>query len=302
MLQNIHTTRKTGCYVAELQLNNCWVSSQGKESRKIMNTSTSISRSPLIFFLLVFALSIPWWALSLLPKAGGLPDNLPITDVGAVFVATEAASILTYREEGFDGVKRLLKRTFDYKRITQKIWYVPIIFLMPILYLLTYGVMRLIGIPLPSEWGISLAIIPLFVFFFIGAAGEELGYTGYAIDPMQDRWGALRASLILGSVWAIWHFPSMIELGQSPTLMAWGFLATVGWRILYVWIYNNTGKSVFGVILFHTIGNVGRSVFPGGRSHFELADAAVGYSIIAITALIVTFLWGSKTLARYRYA
>lgn len=235
-------------------------------------------------------------------KVEGLPDNLPVTDIGATFVPLIAASILVYREEKFGGVKRLLKRAFDYKRIKRKIWYVPIIFLMPILYLLTYEVMRLIGLPLPAEWHIPLLTPLLFVGFFIAAAGEELGYMGYVIDPMQDRWSALTTSLIVGSLWAIWHFPSMIQIGQTPTLMAWGFLATVAFRILYVWLYNNTGKSIFAVIFFHAMGNTGRSVFPGGRSHFELADAAVGYSIIAITAVIVTFLWGSKTLARYRYA
>lgn len=267
-----------------------------------MNTNTSISKSPLIFFLLVFALTIPFWVLSTMIKVEGLPDNLPVTDIGATFVPLIAASILVYREEKFAGVKRLLRRAFDYKRIKQKIWYVPIIFLMPLLYLLTYGVMRLIGLPLPAEWRIPFLTPLLFVGFFIAAAGEELGYMGYVIDPMQDRWSALTTSLIVGLVWAIWHFPSMIQIGQTPTLMAWGVLGTVGFRILYVWLYNNTGKSVFGVILFHAMGNTGRSVFPGGRSHFELADAAVGYSIIAITAVIVAFLWGSKTLARYRYA
>jgi membrane protease YdiL (CAAX protease family) len=267
-----------------------------------MSTSTSKPRSPLIFFLLVYALTIPFWALSSMVKVEGLPDNLPVTDIGATFVPLIAAAILVSREEGFDGVKRLLKRSFDYQRIKQKIWYVPIIFLMPLLYMLTYGVMRLIGLPVPLEWHIPLLTPLLFIAFFIAAAGEELGYMGYVIDPMQDRWSALTTCLIVGPVWAIWHFPSMIQIGQTPTLMAWGFLATVGFRILYVWLYNNTGKSVFGVILFHAMGNIGRSIFPGGRSHFELADAAVGYSIIALTALIVTFLWGAKTLARYRYA
>lgn len=267
-----------------------------------MNTSTSTSRSPLIFFLLVFALTVPLWALSTKVKVKGLPDNLPVTDIGATFVPLIAASILVYREEKFGGVKRLLRRAVDHQRIRQKIWYVPIIFLMPLLYILTYGVMRLIGLPLPAEWHIPLLTPLLFLGFFIAAAGEELGYMGYAIDPMQDRWSALTTCLIVGPVWAIWHFPSMIQLGQTPTLMAWGFLATVGFRILYVWLYNNTGRSIFGVILFHAMGNTGRSVFPGGRPHFELADAAVGYSIVVITAVIVTFLWGSKTLARYRYA
>lgn len=175
-----------------------------------------------IDLVLVYALSIPFWVLSTLVKVEGLPDNLPLTDIGAVFAPTIAASILVYREEKPGGVKRLLKRAFDYRRITQKIWYGPIIFLPPLLYLLTYGVMRLIGLPPPPN---------------------------------------------------------------------------VGFRILYVWLYNNTGKSIFGIILFHAISNTGRSVFPGGRPYYELADGAVGYSINAITAIIVTVLWGSKTLA-----
>ncbi|VVB94649.1 CAAX prenyl protease 2 [uncultured archaeon] len=266
-----------------------------------MNTGASSKRSPLIFFVLVFVISIPFWVLSTMVKVEGLPDNLPVTDIGAVFAPTIAASILVYREEKLGGVKRLLKRAFDYKRIKQNIWYVPIIFLPPLLYLLTYEVMRLIGLPLPAEWHIPLLTPIVFVFFFIGAAAEELGYMGYAIDPMQDRWSALTASIIMGSLWAIWHYPSMIQVGQTPMLMAWGTLGTVGFRILYVWLYNNTGKSIFGIILFHAMSNTGRSVFPGGRSYYELADGAVGYSIIAITAVIVAFLWGSKTLALYRF-
>ncbi len=266
-----------------------------------MNTGASSKRSPLTFFVLVYALTIPFWVLSTMIKVKGLPDNLPVTDIGATFVPLISASILVYREEKFGGVKRLLKRAFDYKRIKQKIWYVPIIFLMPLLYLLTYVVMRLIGLPPPAEWHIPLLTPLLFVFFFIGAAGEELGYMGYAIDPMQDRWNALTASLIMGLLWAIWHYPSMIQVGQTPALMAWGTLGTVGFRILYVWLYNNTEKSVFGVILFHAIANTGRSVFPGGRSYYELADGAAGYSIVTITAVIVAFLWGSETLARYKF-
>ncbi len=267
-----------------------------------MNTGASSKRLPLTFFLLVYALTIPFWVLSTMVKVEGLPDNLPVTDIGATFVPLIAASILVYREEKFDGVRKLLKRAFDYKRIKQKIWYVPIIFLMPLLYLLTYGVMRLIGLPLPAEWHIPLLTILLFGVYFIAAAGEELGYTGYAIDPMQERWSALTASIIMGSVHGIWHFPSIIEMGKTLALMVWGgLLFAVSFRILVVWLYNNTGKSVFAVILFHAITNTGRSVFPGGRSYFELADGAVGYSIVTIAAVIVAFLWGSKTLARYRF-
>lgn len=44
--------------------------------------------------------------------------------------------------------------------------------------------------------------IALFVIFFITALCEQLGWSGYAIDPLQECFGALQASLILGAVWA----------------------------------------------------------------------------------------------------
>jgi uncharacterized protein len=265
------------------------------------STKGLVARSPTVFFLLVYALTIPFWVLSGMIKINGLPDNLPVTDAGATFVPLIAAMILIHREQGPSGIRNLLKRTFDFKRIHARIWYLPVIFLSPLLYVLTYGAMRLIGLPVPNNWQPPLATPLLFITFFIAAAGEELGYMGYAIDPIQGRIGALPTGLVVGSLWALWHFPSMIQIGQSSALMACGFLATVGFRILYIWLYNNTGRCVFGVILFHAMGNTGRSVFPGGRSTFELAHGVVGYSLVVISSIVVTFFWGAKTLATYRY-
>jgi membrane protease YdiL (CAAX protease family) len=267
-----------------------------------MNTNESSERSPLIFFILVFALSIPFWVLNIIFPMNLPVDNLPVTVIGATFVPLIAASILVYREEKFRGVRKLWKRAFDYKRIKQKIWYFPIIFLMPFLYVLTYWAMHLVGLPVPNEWHIPIATPLIFIGFFLAAAGEELGYTGYVTDPMQARYSALTASLIMGSIHAVWHYPSMIQIGQTLGLMFWGTLLTISFRVLTVWLYNNTGNSVFAAILFHAITNTGRSIFPGGRSAYELGNAAVGYAIITIAAVIIVFLWGPKTLSRFRYA
>jgi hypothetical protein len=67
----------------------------------------------------------------------------------------------------------------------------------------------------------------------------------------------------------------------------------------YFWLYNNTRKSVFAAILFHDIDNVGWSLFPNNGSHY---DPAINGILTAITDVIVIFLWGPKTLARFRYA
>lgn len=267
-----------------------------------MNTNTSIKRSPTTFFVLVYALTIPFWVLSTQISADGLPDNLPITDVGATFVPLITAAILVYREQKFEGIQRLLRRTFDYQKIQDKAWYVPVLFLIPFLYTITYFVMRTIGLAVPSAWQIPATTPLIFLAFFVAAGGEELGYTGYAIDPLQDRWGALNACLGMGLLHAIWHYPSMILLGQTLPLMVWGTLFTIAIRILIVWLYNNTGQSVFIAILVHAIGNTARSIFPGGRTAFELGNAAVGYSLVVIAAMVVVFLWRPQSLSQYRFS
>jgi len=274
-----------------------------EKRKELKDNSISSKRSPLKFFILVYALSTPLWVINVIFPLKLPVDNLPVTDIVATFTPMIAASILVYREENLLGVKNLLKRTFDYKRVTKKKWYVPIFFLMPFIYVLTYVIMRLVGLPVPTVWNPPLLTPLLFIALFFAAAGEEVGYTGYATDPMQARYTALTASLIIGLIHGVWHFPSEISIGQSLGLIIWGgVILAVSFRILVVWLYNNTGKSVFAVILFHAVTNTGRSIFPGTRSAFELGDGAIGYGLIAITAIIVVYLWGSKTLARFRYA
>jgi CAAX protease family protein len=116
---------------------------------------------------------------------------------------------------------------------------------------------------------------------------------------VQDRWSAVTTSVILGSVWAAWHVVPDIQQGHSATWNAWKMLEAVASRVLIVWLYNNTATSAFTAILTHDMYNVSWSLFPNTGSDY---DPAIGGSIIAIAAVLVTFLGGSETLARYRYA
>ena len=125
---------------------------------------------------------------------------------------------------------------------------------------------------------------------------------GYAIEPMQARFGALTASIFIGITWAVWHYPSIIQQGHNAVWIAWGTLGTVAVRILIVWIYNNTGKSLFACILFHTLLNFGRILYPKDEIRNPLVDYPyIHYSLIAVVAVVVILLWDSKTLANCRF-
>ncbi|MEW6405285.1 MAG: type II CAAX endopeptidase family protein [Chloroflexota bacterium] len=266
-----------------------------------MNTDTTPHRSPWKFILLVFMLSIPFWLAGTVVERFLPPDipiNLPFSAL--MFLCPfGAAVILTYRENGWDGVKQLLKRIFDYKRIKEKVWYFPIFLLMPTIFILEYGVMKMMGVSFQNlRFPYWLAPV-FFVMFFIGGACEEIGWSGYALEPLQDRWGALGAGLILGTVWGVWHIIPDFQAHNPPMWVLWQTLFTVANRVLIVWIYNNTGKSLFAAICFHVMYNVCWSLYPNYGSYY---DPFLAFVFTAVVAVFVGFLWDSKTLARYRYA
>ena len=261
------------------------------------NTIVPQSRSPLKFFVLVFALSVPFWLLGAVTDLQLLP-GLPISALALVCPVT-AAAILVHRQHGTSGVIRLLKRALDCQRISAKVWYAPILLLMPAVMVLSYGLMRVMGMPLATPGFSVPGAVVLFLAFVLGGAGEELGWSGYVIDPMQRRWTALQASILLGSVWATWHLVALAQADRSLTWIAGWCLSTVAQRVLIVWIYNNTRNSVFGTILFHATSNLGWQLFPNHGSHY---DPRVTGVILAFAAAVVTVIWGPRTLARYRNA
>jgi len=261
-----------------------------------MISSAKVKKSPYTFFVLVFALALPFWLLGALVKPLP-PINLSFSALQIVCPIT-VAFILVYREEKLGGIRRLLKRVFAVKRTRHMIWYVPIVFLNPLIQLLSYGIMLLLGRSLPQPF-IPWSTVPLFfVVFFLAATAEEVGWTAYATDPLQDRWGALTTGLLLGSVWALWHVVGWRQ--EQP----WAWVEaqcslTIGLRVLMVWLYNTTRKSLFAAILFHTMINVSEFSFPNYGSHF---DPLLAGSIAAVIAVFVTCFWGPKTLASFRYA
>lgn len=258
------------------------------------NIIASQSRSPLRFFLLVFALSLPFYLAGALTSLQLLP-GIPVSGF-AILCPVMAAAIVVYQENRFAGVKMLLKRAFDFKRVKAQIWFVPTILLMPCIMALSYGAMRLMGVPIPTPQFSGVTIPALFVGFFIGALGEELGWSGYAIDPLQERFGALGGTLLLGAVWAVWHYIGLLEVHRSLAYIAWWSLGTVAARVIIVWLYNNTGRSVFVAALFHTMINLTWQVFPINGSYY---DPRVTGLITAIVAVVVVIVWGPRTLARY---
>ncbi len=90
-----------------------------------------------------------------------------------------------------------------------------------------------------------------------GPLGEEFGWRGFALPLLQQRLSVGWASLVLGSVWGVWHLPLFFtRMTLQHTLPVELFLAqTVGLTIIFTWFYNSTGGSLLIILLAHTAVN-----------------------------------------------
>jgi len=150
--------------------------------------------------------------------------------------------------------------------------------------------MRVTGSSVPAPQITVARTLGLFLVFFVGGIGEELGWSGYAIEPLQERLGALRASLIVGVVWAAWHFIGLAEAHRSLEFVAWWTLGTISMRVIIVWLYNATGRSVFVAALVHAMSNLTWQLFPINGSFY---DPRVTGLILAVVAALVIVVQGT---------
>ena len=254
-------------------------------------------RAPWVFSLLLFALSTPLWLLAAVTGLELVP-GLSVSVLVAL-CPMAAALILVWREGRSASALALLRRSFDLKRIGARIWYAPILLLMPGVSVVVYGLMRWLNLPMPAPQVALLPALLAFLALALAGLGEELGWSGYAIGPLLERWNALQAGLMLGAVGAVWHLVPLLLLQRAPTWIAWWFLYALAARVLMVWLYQNTGRSVAAAALFHASLNLAYVLFPVNGSGF---DMRLGAMVMALVAAVVTLLWGPRTLAHWRKA
>jgi membrane protease YdiL (CAAX protease family) len=106
----------------------------------------------------------------------------------------------------------------------------------------------------------------------IGGGFEEPGWRGFALPRLQLRHSPIRATLILGLVWGIWHIP----------LYGLGFVGPICFVFFYTWLYNRTG-SILLCILLH-------ASFTPALDHLVLRDDNTTVDATILATLIAAAL------------
>ena len=231
------------------------------------------------------------WALQLpaaLAKLGVIPGPvetyMPLVALGAF--GPLLGAVLAARREGGRAAVRALFRPDGVRRVGAG-WYVVALFGFGAVYVLGTVAYRAVGGADPGQWlyppenGAHLAAMFLFPL------AEEPGWRGFALPRLQARVGALRASLLVGVGWAVWHTMMFLTQGVTPLLFAAFCVNIVAGSVVFTWFYNRTRGSLVLAFALHVgahLNNPGHSV-PGHVAPFVVYTLA----LCVVAAALVAF-------------
>jgi len=254
-----------------------------------------------LYFLFTFGFSWIIWFPFVLAGFGAYEMTetlsgllMPAIMLGA-FGPLISALILTRRFDKELGIKGFFKKNLNF-RIKPKFYVLAIIIPLLITMIAHYftnitGIDTLPNNLFPAELTVSpfVLVVPYFLLMLLlGGGQEEFGWRGFAQEPLQNKFGILKGSTILGLFWGLWHLPLWFIPGEGHEY--YSFLAfvlfTISFSIIIGILYNLSGKKMVIPWTIHAASNTVIPFFPV----LFLSDVPQpGYWVFVSTNIVVAF-------------
>ena len=137
----------------------------------------------------------------------------------------------------------------------------------------------------------SLALIPLAIAFSTPfQAGEEIGWRGFALPQLADRFGLRTASVLLGVIWAVWHLPQFYIAGADTYQQSFLLWApqVVAISIALAWLYARSRGSLLLVMLMHSAINNSKDIVASGAA---IPPGVFSFNVSVMSWLGLGLLW-----------
>jgi membrane protease YdiL (CAAX protease family) len=132
-------------------------------------------------------------------------------------------------------------------------WYAIALLTNPVLLL---TILLALSVVVSPTYAPGFQVIGLFIGLVAGFF-EEIGWTGFATPRLLQKNTPLKAGLILGLLWALWHMLAdfsgninLIGANWPLSFLIYWILPLTAYRILMTWVYANT-RSVLLAQLMH---------------------------------------------------
>jgi membrane protease YdiL (CAAX protease family) len=253
-----------------------------------------VARHPVAAFLCIcyavnWATAVPWFRA----RTDVLPFDLPMWgSLGTFFGVALAAVLVVAASDGRAGVRDLARRSLRWRVGVR--WYLLAALGLPVAVLV--GAVALFGAaPLEAmadDWHLLFTVVlPILLLqLALFNLAEEVGWMGFLQARLQDRHGALKASLLVTVPFALYHLPDLFaQLGLATALVVLPILAATHLfaRVVLMWLYNATKASVLLVAVFHasfdaTVNGVGQFIPGPNGTALVLATAAVALAAVGL--------------------
>jgi membrane protease YdiL (CAAX protease family) len=269
----------------------------------ISGLSQLVRRHPLAAFLvLTYGLTWALWIpLDIFRDTVAGPYTSLALLIGSN-IPSAVAIVLTLVGFGWGATRKLLGRLLIWRFSWR--WY--LVLLAPTA--LVVGTITLVAVTRGGPTA-ALAMPLLNAIFFVAfmtfpgsAAGEEIGWRGFALPRLQSTHTALTASLVVGTLHGLWHLPLWLRGDADHRLSAYPafLIQALALAVIYTWLYNSTKGSLLIVVLFHTATNAPLTLMllPLGIENWILPFwLMAGFTVVA--ALVVVAVFGPTNLSRH---
>lgn len=250
----------------------------------------------IVFYIITILFTWGLWFPALLIKNHGVyfPISFDLLITVGTFVPSIAGFVFAYIYGGKSEVYLLFKSLFNI-RIPLKWLFFAFLFL-PGVSAISCLIFKLSGDTLPQIQFAPqfLPIVFVYILILMGPLGEEAGWRGFALKRMLQNLSPIKASVLIGVIWSLWHLPlffingttqnALTSFGILPALLGY-FLYTTIISILITLLYINSNGSVFGSILLHTMGNLSLGFIP--LIFLKKGAVILLLSLLAATVIIV---------------
>jgi membrane protease YdiL (CAAX protease family) len=245
----------------------------------------------MIVFLSV-SFGIPWatW-ITLRISHTSFTKGPPLGQMVGLAFCSVGGIIATYIENGRSGLRDLARRCVLYR--VPVAWWLYALFLVlgvhviaTVIYASVHGgVVPIRPLELFRQWWLFY----MFVFGLLqGPLGEELGWRGFLLPRLLNKFSPLGASVILGVLWGIWH---MNVLFSAPSRIALFVASAVALSVLMTVLFLHTRGSVLLAIVMHWSIMPGKDIarisFPAAQEPPDWLRAVVGIAV-ALTIVAAT--------------
>ncbi len=273
----------------------------------MQSTAAFIRRHPVLTYYVV-AFVISWSGVLILGAPYGMPTTSerfvkvwPIVFAPYFLGPTIAGLLMTGLVSGRAGLRTLLSRLLRWRVGIR--WYAVALLTSPLLvslllFLLSLGSNEYVPAIVTSDDRVGLLVMGLVVGFFFGGLLEELGWTGFAVPALRQRYSIFAAGLIAGLLHGLWHvLPGFWGSGDaSRALIVSAFVPPLfffagvlpSFRILMVWVYDRTESLLISMLMHGSL---------TATTLFILAPAARGTSLVIYYLILTPAVWLLVALA-----